>query len=280
MPLRAESIRKVSVRVARFALAVSVLIAGAACGGAPAPASQATAAATPPPASDTTVTPAWTPPARPTPNPRIVAFHAPHHDVACANCHGTPPGHATHQNINCTACHTRPPSYANLQPLPRSACRTCHHGPDQTRQCQQCHPAAARAGPHPVQVVIRTSVMRDSVMRTLTFDHTYHGKLRCAECHGGSINEPFQKTCSSCHARHHTPTADCARCHNPNTVLKRHTLEVHTGCGQSGCHTDRSVAAFPPTRQVCLACHAAQRNHRPGGDCATCHQIRAGWKSS
>ena len=48
---------------------------------------------------------------------------------------------------------------------------------------------------------------------------------------------------------------------------------VHQGCDGSGCHEDASVAALPAARNVCLACHTKQVDHKPGRDCAPCHLV-------
>lgn len=259
-------------------LAVLVLLTGCHAKGKTPEATGADAAAPRAVAAADTTAPAWTPPpARPA-RAAIVSFHAPHHALPCARCHGTPQGHATHHDVECTACHARPAEYAGLPSLPIAQCRACHHGADQARACAHCHPIADRSSVLEVQTTFDPTVARAPTTRTLGFNHVWHDSLACGTCHTRAPDEPVDRECRSCHARHHTPTATCARCHDADTALHEHTMVVHTGCGQSGCHRDQVTAHFPPTRAVCLACHAAQKNHRPGGDCATCHQIRAGWR--
>ncbi|HKI94532.1 MAG TPA: hypothetical protein VJ992_04515 [Gemmatimonadales bacterium] len=267
------------MRGLRTLVALAGLIGVAACHRAEQPAQSAAAApAAPAAAQDTGTTPEWTPPAGAKPRPEIVAFHAPHHAIECARCHGTPRGHSTHHDVPCVACHVRPTEYAGLKPLPIAQCRSCHHGADQTRTCAHCHPLDTRSNVIEVTTTFDPTVAKAPTKRTLGFNHVWHDSLACANCHTHTLDEAVTRECRSCHARHHTPTATCARCHDAEATLAKHTLVVHTGCGQAGCHADGVASHFPPTRAVCLSCHAAQVNHRPGGDCATCHQIRAGWK--
>ena len=106
--------------------------------------------------------------------------------------------------------------------------------------------------------------------RTLPFAHSTHGRLDCASCHTSDVSRRVEKTCNSCHEQHHTAERQCASCHPDARTT--HTRAVHlTGCGGSGCHTAPAGVAATPVRNVCIACHSAQQNHKPGQDCSTCH---------
>jgi hypothetical protein len=94
----------------------------------------------------------------------------------------------------------------------------------------------------------------------------------CGDCHRADVTLQVDRECASCHASHHTATAECAACHVP-AKAGVHNADVHLSCAGSGCHA--SAAAPSPTlsRNLCLTCHAAQRTHEPGGVCAECHHI-------
>jgi hypothetical protein len=121
------------------------------------------------------------------------------------------------------------------------------------------------------------SARPQTVTRPESFTHERHAKIACTRCHGDNTKRSVATTCKSCHAEHHTSTADCAGCHP--TARAGHDRASHDGCAR--CHADAVVAALPASRPVCLACHQQQRDHYPNGDCATCHatasdMLRAG----
>ncbi|MBL8983097.1 MAG: hypothetical protein JNL26_12985 [Gemmatimonadetes bacterium] len=113
---------------------------------------------------------------------------------------------------------------------------------------------------------------KPAVTRSLGFEHARHNTLDCSKCHAADASQRVTTTCAECHTDHHRPTATCASCHQEARAT--HTRSTHVSCGS--CHTGAGTATLPPTRAVCLACHAAQRDHKPNGDCAACHL--AGWK--
>ena len=107
---------------------------------------------------------------------------------------------------------------------------------------------------------------------SLPFAHTPHREIACADCHTAPVTLAVQRTCASCHAEHHVPTADCLSCH-AGPVMAAHKRASHEGCGGSGGHQSRVAAALPPARAVCLSCHQDQTKHRPGRECADCHRV-------
>ncbi len=40
---------------------------------------------------------------------------------------------------------------------------------------------------------------------------------------------------------------------------------------------DPVVAALPPARGVCMACHEGLEDHKPGQACAECHALPPEW---
>lgn len=176
--------------------------------------------------------------------------------------------HSVHKALACTECHSTTSTHAALKFVAPAGCLACHHGPRQRLECKACH-ASESAVSRTMAVTFAISARPQPVSRGLTFSHGRHEKLRCTSCHGNDVRRGVTKTCTGCHADHHTATSDCTSCHA--TAHEGHDRTVHDGCAR--CHTDTVVAALPPSRPVCLACHEAQRNHYPTGDCATCHAL-------
>ena len=176
--------------------------------------------------------------------------------------------HSIHKALACTQCHGTSDTHGSLKFAAPAGCLACHHSPRQRTECTTCHTRdSLPARTLPVSFAI--SARPQPVTRPLVFTHARHVKLACAECHGADVKRSVTKTCANCHAEHHTARADCSSCHP--TAHTGHERTAHDGC--AGCHTDAVVAALPPSRPVCLACHEAQRNHYPTGDCATCHAL-------
>jgi hypothetical protein len=152
-----------------------------------------------------------------------------------------------------------------------AGCQGCHHGAQQRAACTACHSTASIA-PYDVPVTFAISARPAPVTRPIAFAHARHGAIACARCHANDVKRTVSPgTCTTCHADHHGPTADCASCHP--TARTGHDRNAHAGC--AGCHTDPRVAALPASRPLCLACHQEQRNHYPTGECGTCHALDA-----
>jgi hypothetical protein len=185
--------------------------------------------------------------------------------------------HATHRGLTCTACHTvAGPSHGSVKLRSVRDCQACHHGPTLRDlgggkdACLQCHPAAGLPA-RPQTVNVLTSTLATPVARRLPFAHTTHAAVGCAECHTTPVTLAATLTCAGCHQSHHEAARDCTTCHSAYDAHRG--KQVHVGCGGSGCHSDRSVLALGPARNVCLSCHVNQITHKPDRDCASCHRV-------
>lgn len=178
--------------------------------------------------------------------------------------------HARHESVSCTTCHSTQAGHGALRQVARD-CQGCHHGNTATgRNCASCHTAAEIGPPRDIATPFALSVWPQPRTRTLGFAHERHARLDCAGCHAEGRIHTVQRTCESCHADHHVAQATCASCHPASRAT--HTVAVHaTGCATSGCHERERGIAVSPVRATCLACHAEQRDHMPGRECAPCH---------
>ena len=186
--------------------------------------------------------------------------------------------HATHRGLACTSCHSATgPAHGSVTLRSVRDCEQCHHGPTAAKlgggsaACLHCHqsqtlPARSQT------VTVRTSTSPTTLTRTLPFAHATHTNVACAECHTTPVTLAAAVPCAGCHENHHTAARDCATCHSAYDAHRGQ--QVHTGCAGSGCHSDRAVLALAATRNVCLSCHAAQADHKPGRDCGTCHRVQ------
>jgi hypothetical protein len=178
--------------------------------------------------------------------------------------------HARHESLACTTCHNpRDPRRVRTWNVTND-CMGCHHGDTPTgRECARCHTASELAPSRPVATSVALSVWNAPRSRELGFSHERHA-LDCGTCHAQTRERTLEKTCTSCHADHHTAARDCSSCHpSPRAT---HTREVHAaGCATAGCHVREQTAAVTPVRSTCLVCHAEERGHKPGRECATCH---------
>lgn len=178
--------------------------------------------------------------------------------------------HAQHRAVSCTTCHSAQVEHGGLNRTARR-CTECHHADNRVgRDCARCHQSTELTQAYPVVSTLQLTVRTTPTPRTLTFAHETHAKVACADCHGQNLSRSVEKTCASCHADHHEAARDCASCHP--AARATHTRAVHlTGCGGSGCHYREATPATSTARNVCLACHAELKAHKPGGDCSTCH---------
>ncbi len=225
------------------------------------------------------------------------SFRAPDRSAGCTTCHaagGTPAAqahgtparrlpsglafrHDEHGGVNCVSCHTSRNAHGTVKVSRLQDCQSCHHAAPATSDCVGCHDrqeleslsfTVTRA------LDIRIGSLQRPV-RTLVFDHARHADVTCTTCHTGpDLEAPATSDCSSCHLEHHAADADCSACHE-RPAAGAHDRKSHLGCGGVGCH-ERVPAAIelaPRTRQLCLACHTDQRDHRPERDCADCHLL-------
>ncbi len=182
--------------------------------------------------------------------------------------------HRLHRSVACTSCHVSGSSHGALKVRTHEDCRACHHATGRAVGCTTCHEPGKLPASVARTVQFRTSVAPGAMTRTLTFGHSFHASVACADCHEAGPQHRAVKDCTSCHERHHTAARDCQRCHRPADV-KGHPASVHDGCGGGGCHSDPAVAALAWSRPVCTSCHQDKVRHQPGRDCATCHQVPA-----
>jgi hypothetical protein len=182
--------------------------------------------------------------------------------------------HQDHERVDCLSCHTVDPVHGEVRVRTLSDCRSCHHRSPLASDCARCHSAAdAPAATLNVRRVLQLSVGAPPA-RELPFDHARHAGVTCASCHTqGAELSAAAVACASCHVEHHAPEARCATCHLPKPETPPHPLEVHVGCSGSGCHQDLPFEGVPRTRNLCLACHAQQEDHKPGQVCTTCHLL-------
>lgn len=180
--------------------------------------------------------------------------------------------HARHRALACITCHAVRGA-ARLTFEPPRGCQICHHeGPSQSR-CAACHANAELARPH-AEVVTVTVRDRAPRQRAVTFRHDTHQGLACTTCHSTPVTlapPDSVRACASCHDDHHDDGGSCAACHADPATSVAHAppAEAHAGC--DACHEAATVARLVPDRALCLTCHAAQREHVAGRDCATCH---------
>jgi hypothetical protein len=110
----------------------------------------------------------------------------------------------------------------------------------------------------------------------VSFEHAVHlaagTGIACRDCHGAGVSMTRDRTCQSCHDSHHAGRAECSACH---AVPARgaHDATAHLSCSGGTCHAPAKAPSPVSSRSVCLFCHAAQRDHEPGGNCALCHRI-------
>jgi hypothetical protein len=185
--------------------------------------------------------------------------------------------HRQHQNVDCRACHSSREGHGALTIRTATDCQACHHGTASSQPaaaCAACHTASAIARPYPVTASVRTSVRPAAQTRVLPFRHPEHRGISCETCHATPVTRAVSRDCASCHAEHHEPERNCRACHTEAVMRTTdHQRTVHLGCAGSGCHTDAAALRLPPVRNVCLSCHQDLVNHRPGGECAQCHQV-------
>lgn len=186
--------------------------------------------------------------------------------------------HSDHSAVDCARCHGTQEEHGTLSVTSLEDCRSCHHRPPLSRDCTRCHTPESVSGV--VLQVTRSLDIRigslDRPLRVIPFDHTFHVALGCGECHtqGSDLRAAVGANCSACHQRHHEPTANCSTCHQP-PAAGAHTLDAHMGCTGVGCHdpAPEGIRAAPRTRELCLACHVDQKEHRPGRVCSDCHRL-------
>jgi len=195
--------------------------------------------------------------------------------------------HSLHRGVECLACHNSGKPHGELKIKTITDCQACHHASPATtakgavagtppRACTDCHAPAGAPRAIRDSVVFKLSVWKEPRTRVLDFRHDQHSAVSggCLTCHGAAptLALPADKNCTSCHDRHHDPSAQCRFCHaSPKPA---HTRDAHVGCAGSQCHATQTVQSLQAKRNVCLVCHQTLVSHNPGRECAGCHQVQ------
>lgn len=179
--------------------------------------------------------------------------------------------HARHQRLACITCHD-PRSNRKLTFEPGRGCQICHHQSPEQNNCATCHRPDSLAAPISVTLSV-AAARRPARARPVGFPHARHTSVRCVECHATPTTlapSPAAASCTACHEKHAAATVDCAACHQaiPDSAHAP-PVDAHRAC--ASCHEVATVATLTPTRNLCLTCHAPQRDHKPGLECTTCH---------
>lgn len=182
--------------------------------------------------------------------------------------------HRRHTSLPCLTCHAVNSQRKLVFEAPRG-CDLCHHqsligGAVVATDCARCHPAAARGVARPTVIKV-TMPNKPAALRTVGFQHERHASTPCSACHQAPNTMPPDsiRTCQACHDQHHTTERNCATCHSRPETPAAHDRAAHVRC--DACHTPSRIAPLVPTRSFCLTCHQPQRDHKPAGECSTCH---------
>ncbi len=182
--------------------------------------------------------------------------------------------HAQHTSVPCTSCHATDTSHGRIEVTTRRDCRTCHHQAPLAANCAACHDDGGPAGAYRETRTMTLSVRPSPVQREFTFQHAPHKDVACATCHtSGLALSADSVACNQCHQEHHRADASCMSCHRQPPTSAHPVAEAHLGCGGSGCHDPVPFQGVPRTRSLCLVCHQDKVDHKPGGNCADCHQL-------
>jgi nitrate/TMAO reductase-like tetraheme cytochrome c subunit len=180
--------------------------------------------------------------------------------------------HRRHRDVSCTRCHSMARTHGELTVRTPRDCQSCHHDlAKPAAACTACHSTGEIAATRRDAQPMRLTVWREPRTRPLPFDHDQHRSQQCTTCHVQPLTLAVARTCTSCHAQHHEPTRTCTACHVP--PKQAHTRAAHLGCAGSGCHSDQVSPTLAATRSTCLTCHVEMKAHKPGKQCAACHQV-------
>jgi hypothetical protein len=181
--------------------------------------------------------------------------------------------HDRHKQLSCVTCHTTTNRTGPLTFTPPRGCLICHHQSPATSKCATCHTTDEIAPAH--QEVVAVAVKNEPARpRPVAFDHRAHTDVACVTCHTASVTlQPDSSVlrCSACHEEHHAAARTCAACHTGFDPATSHAqpVEAHAGCAE--CHKAATIARLVPDRELCLTCHAKQRDHYADRECTVCH---------
>jgi hypothetical protein len=181
--------------------------------------------------------------------------------------------HAPHKRLACLTCHV-PGSKGHLLTFeaPRG-CQICHHQRPLRANCADCHQQGELETPLPAEVSV-TVPKHQPRRRTVSFEHTAHRQVACADCHVKPVTlAPADSvlSCAACHVDHHAAGRTCAACHRSAETRQAHVRPVQAHVRCATCHSEATVAGLVPSRSLCLACHEAAQDHYPERECSACH---------
>ena len=186
--------------------------------------------------------------------------------------------HSRHTSLPCLTCHPVNNSRRLAFDVPRG-CDLCHHqtliaGTVSATDCIRCHNPSKTSAPKPMILTVAMP-NRARVARTVAFRHEIHQGASCGTCHQAPNTMPPDSilTCKACHEQHHGAGRTCTTCHNRPETPAAHSRATHVRC--DACHTPARIASLVPARSFCITCHVPQENHKPGGECSTCHFLEA-----
>ena len=192
--------------------------------------------------------------------------------------------HSRHTSLACITCHTLSGAGGKLVFAVPRGCDLCHHqalyrGTLEPKACAACHTTAKIEGPRVALMSVQGPEHPPRV-REVRFAHGQHAAtVQCVDCHRPPNAMPTDsvRRCQGCHVPHHTVGRDCATCHAAATsqavVRAVHVRQTHSACDK--CHRATVINALVPNRTFCVTCHEAQRNHKPAGECSTCHFLQS-----
>jgi hypothetical protein len=185
--------------------------------------------------------------------------------------------HRRHRQLACITCHTATSPKSTLTFTPPRGCQICHHQRPARSDCSSCHTGDELV--QPVNVSVEVTVPEHHPRpRGVSFQHSTHAKVQCAQCHTTPVSlepEAQVKTCVACHDDHHSADRNCAACHQTASIVQAHAppVDAHSRCDQ--CHQPATVASLTPTRSFCLTCHSSNVDHFAPRQCTDCHFLQS-----
>jgi hypothetical protein len=194
--------------------------------------------------------------------------------------------HRDHADVACTDCHSNEREHGEVTVRTPAQCASCHHASEEPDTCASCHRAAELNGSGAGSRDVVATIAGVALTKSIPWGHADHEALSCADCH---VPGPSPKvsaealSCVVCHEDHHGAAATCTTCHADAPKPGAHEIDVHAdlGCAGAGCHENARGLGFTSTTghavvlsaEVCLSCHADQKEHEPLSDCVSCHLI-------